>query len=501
MASAQTIIFEAVEGQGKVRLDKFLTEQITDKSRSQIQKLIKNGHVLVNGEAAAVHTFLKEGDEIHIEEVALQVQEKPDGSIDLDIIYEDDDVVVINKPAGVIVHQFAQQLEYSLADEIVKRYPEIATVGDDPVRPGIVHRLDKHASGLIVIAKNQAAFDHLKAQFKNREVHKKYFVLADGKFENQFGSINFRIGRANNAKNRMAAFPTNSEFGKDALSHYEVLKMYKNYSLLDIEIETGRTHQIRVHMFASDAPVVGEHVYGVSRVARKTQKTALDRLFLHAHTLEFWQPKTGEKIRCQVELPLELKRFLNKLTPEHPLIMVSGPSGAGKTTLIKDYLEKHPKFGMTTTYTTREQRSTAPEDKIMHSVSAAEFEAMIEDGAFLEWAKVFDNYYGTHQEAVRATLKHQPILMNIDVQGMAQIIRKMPEAYTIFIDVAHDEHLKNRLIARGDVSEESLEIRLNEAQLERSYKSRFDAVLHNEDGKIAESHVDFARQIEKFLKG
>lgn len=479
-----------------VRLDKFLVAQLLDYSRTKIQKLITGGNVEVNGVRPSKHYFLQLDDVVTVNTQALIEQPVKEGSVTLNILYEDDDLLVLNKPAGVIVHQFADQVEYSLVDELLKKYPNLKDVGDDPKRPGIVHRIDKNVSGLMVVAKTNQAFTFLKDQFRQRKVHKEYMVLVHGKVEQSYGDINFRIGRSTSAKNRMAAFPANTEEGKDALSHFELVGIYKSYSLLRMKIETGRTHQIRVHLHALGYPVVGDSVYG-----GKESKNALklDRIFLHSYKLAFIHPQTGQQMQFEVSLPLDLKQILNSLTGRKSIVLVSGPSGAGKTTLVKRFLERNPMYGLTTTYTTRQKRSETVEDKIMHNVTHEDFEHLREQGAFLEWAEYNGNFYGTHKESVLNTLKNENILINIEVQGAYQIMHKMPEVYSIFIDV-NDDQLFRRLKDRGNVSEENIKERVEKiAPTERNYKSLYDIVLYNEDGKLDEAVEVFEEQIKSFV--
>lgn len=470
-----------------VRLDKFLVLKSEVFSRSKIQKLIKNGKVSINGEfVLQPHYFLSTKDIVEVDYQELEKSSsKPDGSFDLRVIYEDASILVVYKPSGVIVHQFAEQNEYSLVDELLKRYPEIKGVGDDPNRPGIVHRLDKHASGLLIVAKTSVAFIELKKQFSQREVEKEYFVLVHGKIDSVMGSINFRVGRSGSAKNRMAAFPANSEHGKEAFSEYELIGYYKNNSLLRVTIETGRTHQIRTHLYAIGYPVVGDTVYTHRQY---TGVSNLKRLFLHAHSLKFKHPVSGEELFFEIPLPIELKSYLYELSGRHALILVSGPSGAGKTTLIKSFLEKHAEeFGLTTTYTTRQKRVTTSEDKIMHHVSPAEFEKLRIDGAFLESAEFNGNSYGTHRASILETLKTKDILVNIEVNGARQILEAMPEVYSIFIDVTDDMELRTRLIARGDVTPESIEERLALAHEHRKSICLYDFIVRNEHDGINEA--------------
>ena len=245
-----------------------------------------------------------------------------------EIIFEDDDCVVINKPAGLAVHGGGNITEETLADLLIKKYPEIKTVGDDPARPGIVHRLDKEVSGLMVIAKNQASFDNLKKQFKKREINKEYIGLVYGNVQNEDGEINFPIKRASTG-HKMAAMPiqsidllsrktpttrdrgniSGSFKAREALTSFKIIQKFVNYTLLSIRIKTGRTHQIRVHFFAYGYPLVGDPLYNTKKTRVKNEKLKLGRVFLMACHLSF-KDLAGNKKDFKIELGDDLKSFL-----------------------------------------------------------------------------------------------------------------------------------------------------------------------------------------------
>jgi len=248
------------------------------------------------------------------------------------IIFEDDNYLVINKPAGLTVHGGPHITETTLADLIIKKYPDIKAVGDDPVRPGIVHRLDKEVSGLMVIAKNQVSFSHLKSQFQEREIIKEYLALVYGAIETEVGEINFPIKRARSG-HRMAALPANLDKlwdrsrpknrdqgnldaqlqARPAITEFKVLKKLVNYTLLEVVIKTGRTHQIRVHFFAYGHPLVGDNLYSTKKTKIKNQKINLGRIFLVSKRLAF-RNLTDEQLDFSVDLPPELQEALKKLT-------------------------------------------------------------------------------------------------------------------------------------------------------------------------------------------
>lgn len=248
------------------------------------------------------------------------------------IIFEDQDCLVIDKPAGLIVHGGPQISETTLADLLIVKYPSIKKVGDDPIRPGIVHRLDKEVSGLMVIAKNQASFSHLKNQFQEREIIKQYLALAHGSMEISDGEINFPIKRSG-AGYRMAALPINLEKlwdrtrlknrdqgnldaqlqSRPASTTFHVIKKLINYTLLEVTIKTGRTHQIRVHFFAFGHPLVGDDLYSTKKTKLKNKKLNLGRIFLVASRLSF-KDLSGQQQNFSLKLPKELQVFLDKLS-------------------------------------------------------------------------------------------------------------------------------------------------------------------------------------------
>jgi len=222
------------------------------------------------------------------------------------IIYEDKNILVVDKPAGLEVAAQIEKGEPTLVDWLIKKYPSIAHVGPDPARPGIVHRLDKNASGILLVAKTEAAFESLGSQFKNRTVKKEYTVLVHGELTQDEGTIEFPIARAKSG--RFAALPLGSEKGRMAVTEYEVKKHFKNFTLLKVRIKTGRTHQIRVHLFALGYPVVGDNLYQ----NKKIKNQPIGRLFLHAEKLGI-EGLDGERLEFENGLPKELADFLETL--------------------------------------------------------------------------------------------------------------------------------------------------------------------------------------------
>jgi len=304
--------FKITEQENKQRLDKFLVTKLPI-SRSQIQKLIKAGQILVNGKKSNVHNFLKVGDLIKVtaaKEIKALTKEKklePNKKVKFKIVYEDDDILVIDKPAGLLIHPTEKMETDTLANGLLARYPKIKNVGDDPLRPGIVHRLDKSVSGLMLICKTQKAFDYFKKQFQDRKVKKTYTALVYGTMERPEGTIDLPIARSVN-KGRMAV-KSQEQGGKEAITKYVVTKQFKNFSLLEVEILTGRTHQIRAHLNAIQHPIVGDKLYWQKWVKEKLE---LDRPFLHSTILNF-QNLDGQTLVFKSKLPIKLQKIIKEL--------------------------------------------------------------------------------------------------------------------------------------------------------------------------------------------
>jgi 23S rRNA pseudouridine1911/1915/1917 synthase len=288
------------------RLDKTVAH-LLNTSRSKVQRAIKNGAVLVNGEQKTPHFAITQEDTVTYDPEAFAPKQKLDGPIPpLDILFENDDVLVINKQAGVIVHDTETNVDPTLVDALIAHDAAIADVGDKKERAGLVHRLDKHASGVMIVAKTPAAFDHLKQQFKDRLTTKKYTVLIKGHPAEPHGTIDLNIERSKST-GRMAAKPT-SQSGKPAITHYDTIKSYPHHTLLDVHIETGRTHQIRAHMFAMGHPVVGDTLYR----QRGIKPMDIGRLFLHARELTITLP-SGEEKTFTAPLPSALEQVLEDI--------------------------------------------------------------------------------------------------------------------------------------------------------------------------------------------
>jgi 23S rRNA pseudouridine1911/1915/1917 synthase len=283
-----------------IRLDKYLTQVLPQFSRAYLQKLIGQGHILVNGQRVKSNQRLSKVDKITVELPPLPVHPLAE-PIPLTIIYEDEDILVIDKPAGLTVHPAPGHPSHTLVNAILAHCPDLAT-SNELMRPGIVHRLDKDTSGLIVIAKNDFAREYLAAQFKNRTVTKGYLVLVKGRLSPEQGIIEAPIGRDPHSRRRMAIL----EAGKEATTQYQVRKYLNNYTLVEVTPLTGRTHQIRVHLSAIGCPVVGDSLYGI-------KSAHLNRQFIHAYRLGFRLSSTKQYQEFTSPLPTDLEQALEHL--------------------------------------------------------------------------------------------------------------------------------------------------------------------------------------------
>lgn len=289
------------------RLDKFLVEQLPDQSRSALQKLIGAGSVTVNDQSAIKHRFLETGDVVKMAAVAPTPVAPTASQPEIPILFEDDTLLVINKPTGVLVHPVPHRQQWTLVDWLLKHDPSIAGVGEDPQRPGIVHRLDREVSGVLLITKTAEAYQAVKQQFMERSVQKEYRAIVHGVPSAASDVIKFAIAHSTTRHGKMAARPTHEE-GRDAWTTYDVLDTKQNrYAMLAVRIKTGRTHQIRVHLAAIDHPVVGDTLYASKHY--RSQKN-YPRLFLHALRLGLTHPITGERVTFEAPLPEVFQEFL-----------------------------------------------------------------------------------------------------------------------------------------------------------------------------------------------
>lgn len=283
------------------RLDKSLAD-LTELSRSQANEAIKAGTVLVNGKLAKAKYVVKEGDVITYVLPEEEVLEYKAEDIPLDIIYEDADVAVVNKPQGIVVHPSAGHTSGTLVNALMYHVKDLSSI-NGVVRPGIVHRIDKDTSGLLMIAKNDKAHNALAAELKDKKSLRKYVAIVHGNLPNDRGVIEAPIGRSDKDRKKQAV----TAKGKPAVTRFTVLERFGNYTLVELQLETGRTHQIRVHMAYIGHPVAGDPLYG----PRKTLKG--HGQFLHAKTLGFTHPTTGELVEFTAEEPAIFKETLEKL--------------------------------------------------------------------------------------------------------------------------------------------------------------------------------------------
>jgi 23S rRNA pseudouridine1911/1915/1917 synthase len=306
------------------RLDQFLVAQLPDTSRARVQQLIAEEKVLVAGAPAKASLRLRGGERIT---VLGTIQPQPlraiPEDIPLDIVYEDDDLAIINKAAGMMVHAGAGATEDdrnrgTLVNALLYRFGQLSEVGGT-TRPGIVHRLDKATSGLMVVAKNDVSHRKLASEFARRQVKKTYITLVHGWLKQDRGTITSSISRDRVRRTRMT---TRRSGGRDAVTHYVVQKRldsrYGKFTLLEVRIDTGRTHQIRVHLASLGHPVVGDSLYGAPRAIRgkNASTNSLPRNFLHAARLELQHPRTCETLSFSRPLPAELEEFLQRIAPD-----------------------------------------------------------------------------------------------------------------------------------------------------------------------------------------
>ena len=309
---ANTLSLTVGETDAGARLDAYLAAHIDGWSRARLQRLIEAGDVLVNSNLAKASYKVSAKDEIEVELTPAPASNFTPENIPLEIVFEDDRVIVINKPAGLVVHPAAGIHSGTLANALAYHFQQLSNAGS--IRPGIVHRLDKDTSGLLVIAKTESGHENLADQFRAREVFKSYVALVYGVVK-QEGRIEQPIARDARNRTRMAIVPG----GRGALSLYKIRRSYDSFTLLDVELKTGRTHQIRVHLSWLKHPVVGDELYGRGRdnnvqdVQLRAQIRKLKRQFLHAEQLGFRHPQTGEQMKFVAPLPVELVHLLEEL--------------------------------------------------------------------------------------------------------------------------------------------------------------------------------------------
>ena len=289
-----------------LRIDKYLSNIFKDKSRSFIQGLIEKENVKVNSKSLKSNYKLKKADEIEIMIPEPEILSVEAENIPIDIVYEDEDVIVVNKAQGMVVHPAPGNYNGTLVNALLYHCKDLSSI-NGVIRPGIVHRIDKDTSGILVIAKNDDAHNKLSEQLKDHSMKREYYALIEGRPKNNDGTIDKPLGRCKKDRLKIGII----EDGKRAVTHYEVVERYNGYTLVKCVLETGRTHQIRVHMASIGFPLVGDPLYGFKR-----QKFKLEGQVLHARTLGFIHPRTGEYMEFTSELPQYFCDLINKLKNE-----------------------------------------------------------------------------------------------------------------------------------------------------------------------------------------
>lgn len=310
---APSLSLTVSEADSATRLDAYLASHINGWSRARLQRLIEAGDVLVNSKVCKASYKVSATDEIEIELTAPPESNFTPENIPLDVVFEDDHIIVVNKPPGLVVHPAAGIQSGTLANALAFHFQQLSNSAS--IRPGIVHRLDKDTSGLLVVAKTESDHENLADQFRAREVFKSYVALVYGVVKQQNGSVEKPIARDPRNRTRMAIVAG----GRGALSLFKIRRSYAAFTLLDVELKTGRTHQIRVHLASIKHPVVGDEVYGSGRennlqdVQLRARIRKLRRHFLHAEQLGFRHPHSGEQVKFVAPLPPALTQFLSAL--------------------------------------------------------------------------------------------------------------------------------------------------------------------------------------------
>ena len=300
----ENYLFEIQENQ-QMRLDKYLSEQFPEQTRSYLQKLIKEGQVLVNGKTVKSGYQLSKGDEVSVtipEPKELDVEPQ---KMELDIVYEDEDVILINKPKGMVVHPAPGHTTDTLVNGLLYHCKDNLSGINGVARPGIVHRIDRDTTGILIVCKNDMSHNSIAEQLKEHSINRRYRALVHGNLKEDTGTVEGPIGRHPVDRKKMAI---NERNGKPAVTHYTVLERFGNYTLIECKLETGRTHQIRVHMTSIGHPLVGDEVYGPAKSPFKLQGQCL-----HAMVLGFVHPRTGEYMEFSADLPEYFEDLLKKL--------------------------------------------------------------------------------------------------------------------------------------------------------------------------------------------
>lgn len=289
----------------QMRLDKYLAEQFPEQTRSYLQKLIKEGQVLVNGKCVKAGYALTSGDEVSVNIPEPKELEVEPQKMDLDIVYEDADVILINKPKGMVVHPAPGHTTDTLVNGLLYHCKDQLSGINGVARPGIVHRIDRDTTGILIVCKNDKSHNSIAAQLKEHSINRRYRALVHGNLKEDSGTVEGPIGRHPVDRKKMAI---NERNGKPAVTHYTVLERFGNYTFIECVLETGRTHQIRVHMSSIGHPLVGDEVYGPAKCPFKLQGQCL-----HAMVLGFVHPNSGEYMEFSAELPIYFSQLLNRL--------------------------------------------------------------------------------------------------------------------------------------------------------------------------------------------
>lgn len=286
------------------RLDLYLSNEFKEISRTKIQDLIKEGLVLVNGKKKKPKYYLKKNDYISISIPKPESIEILPENIEIDIVYEDEYIAIVNKPQNMVVHPAPGNYSGTLVNALLFHIKDLSIIGGE-IRRGIVHRLDKDTSGILIIAKNDYSHEFLVNQFKNRDVTRKYVTVVHGRMKDNLGKINEPIGRDPRNRKKMAV---NYKNGKEAITIYKVLQRFEEYTLLEVELKTGRTHQIRVHLRHMGHPILGDEIY-----SRKKNIFNLNKQLLHAKEIGFIHPFTEEYLEFEVDIPKRFKDIINRI--------------------------------------------------------------------------------------------------------------------------------------------------------------------------------------------
>ncbi len=298
-----------VEEAAGIRIDRYLSETCEDLSRSYLQKLLKDGGVLVNGKTVKSNYKVESGDDISVTiPDAVEAEIRPQ-EMDLDILYEDEDVLFVNKPKGMVVHPAAGHADGTLVNGLMAHCKGSLSGINGVMRPGIVHRIDMDTTGVLIICKNDYAHNHVAVQLKEHTIVRKYYAIVHGVIKEDTGTVNAPIGRHPVDRKRMSI---NEKNGKEAVTHYRVLRRFRRFSYIECQLETGRTHQIRVHMASIGHPLLGDAVYGPS----KCPISGLQGQTLHAGVLGIIHPRTGKYLELSAPLPEYFESLLNKLEQE-----------------------------------------------------------------------------------------------------------------------------------------------------------------------------------------